>query len=50
LWPAFHPRVRAAFGPEHERLVGFVYIGTPARPLDERPRPAMDMIVRRWRG
>jgi nitroreductase len=49
-WPAFHARVREAFGPANERIVGFVFIGTPGRPLEERPRPAMDAIVRRWRG
>ena len=49
-WPAFSDRVRAAFGPPGERLVGFVFIGTPARPLEERPRPDLGAIVRRWPG
>lgn len=49
-WPAFSDRVRDAFGSADQRLVGFVFIGTPARVLDERPRPAMDSIVRRWPG
>ena len=49
-WPAFSARVRDAFGTAEQRLVGFVFIGTPSRPLDERPRPDMSAIVRRWRG
>ena len=49
-WPAFSGRVRDAFGNADQRLVGFVFIGTPARPLDERPRPEMGRIVRRWPG
>jgi nitroreductase len=49
-WPAFSDRVRDAFGPPEERLVGFVFIGTPSRPLEDRPRPDMAAIVRRWTG
>ena len=47
-WPAFSDKVRDAFGSADQRLVGFVFIGTPSRPLDERPRPDMAAIVRRW--
>ncbi len=47
-WPAFSDKVRDAFGTADQRLAGFVYIGTPSRPLDERPRPDMAAIVRRW--
>ena len=49
-WPAFSDRVRDAFGTADQRLVGFVFIGTPARPLDERPRPDPAAIARRWDG
>ena len=49
-WPAFSDRVRAAFGPADQRLVGFMFIGTPSRALDERPRPDMAAIVSRWRA
>ncbi len=48
-WPAFSDVVRDAFGSADQRLVGFVFIGTPSRPLDERPRPDMGAIVTRWR-
>ncbi len=47
-WAAFSETVLAAFGAAPERIVGFVFIGTPSRPLDERPRPAIDRIVTHW--
>ena len=47
-WAAFSEGVRDAFGTAPERIVGFVFIGTPSRPLDERPRPAIDRIVSHW--
>ncbi|WP_294247855.1 nitroreductase [uncultured Sphingomonas sp.] len=49
-WPAFSDAVRDAFGAAPERIVGFIFIGTPGRPLDERPRPDMDRIVSTWNG
>ena len=47
-WPAYSDRVRDAFGTAGQRLVGFFFIGTPARALDERPRPDPGAIVSRW--
>jgi len=47
-WAAFSDPVRDAFGAAPERIVGFVFIGTPSRPLEERPRPAIDRIVSHW--
>lgn len=47
-WAAFSTRVRDAFGAAPERIVGFVFIGTPTRALEERPRPDLDQIVSRW--
>ncbi len=49
-WPAYSDRVRDAFGTASERIAGFVYIGSPGRPLDERPRPDLARIVSRWGG
>ena len=49
-WPAFSDRVRDAFGGADQRLAGFVFIGTPGRPPEERPRPDLATIVRRWPG
>ena len=47
-WPAYSDSVRDAFGAAPERIAGFMFIGTPARPLDERPRPDMARIVSHW--
>jgi len=48
-WYAYDARTRAAFGlAEDERIVGFVHIGTLARPQEDRPRPALDDIVTRF--
>ena len=49
-WAAFSDRVRDAFGTEPERIAGFVFIGTPAKPLDERPRPDVADRIRKWNG
>lgn len=47
-WPSFSDTVRDAFGAAPERIAGFMFIGTPGRQLDERPRPDMDKIVSIW--
>ena len=47
-WPAYSDSVRDAFGAAPEKIAGFVFIGTPAKPLEERPRPESDKIVRYW--
>jgi nitroreductase len=47
-WPAYSDAVRDAFGDADERIAGFVFIGSPARALEERPRPDYDAVVRHW--
>ncbi|HEV2080364.1 MAG TPA: nitroreductase [Allosphingosinicella sp.] len=47
-WPAYSEEVRGAFAREGERIAGFFYIGTPAHPLEERPRPALDYVFSEW--
>ncbi|ATI79097.1 nitroreductase family protein [Sphingobium yanoikuyae] len=47
-WPSFNDDVRDAFGSADERLAGFVFIGTPSRELEERPRPDYNDIVSTW--
>jgi hypothetical protein len=42
--------VRDAFGAPGERIAGFLFLGTPTRPLEERPRPDRDAVVRIWQG
>jgi nitroreductase len=45
-WYAYHPVVKERLGLKSgERVAGFIYIGTAAGPLEERPRPEMDKIV-----
>ena len=47
-WAAYSDAVRDAFGGPHDRIAGFLFIGTPSRPLDERPRPDFDSVVSAW--
>jgi nitroreductase len=47
-WAANSGPVRDLFGKEDERIAGFVFIGTPARPLEERARPALSEIAQFW--
>lgn len=47
-WPAFSNAVRDAFGAAPERIAGFVFIGSPSRALEERPRPDLGSILSTW--
>ena len=49
-WAAYSDAVRDAFGAAPERIAGFVFIGTPGRPLDERPRPDPAAVIGHWGG
>ncbi len=49
-WAAFNDRVRDLFGAAPERIAGFIFIGTPGKPLEERPRPDMSKTVSIWNG
>lgn len=45
-WPTYDARARAALGlAEHERIAGFVYLGTAAEPPLERLRPQVEALV-----
>jgi nitroreductase len=48
-WAAYSPAVHALVAEPGERITGFVFIGTPAKPMEERPRPDFDAVVREWR-
>lgn len=48
--PAYLPGIADALGHPGGRLVGWFFLGTPARPLEERPRPDMAAITTRWPG
>ena len=47
-WAAYSATVRGALCGPGERIAGFIFIGRPGAPLDERPRPALDSVRRRW--
>jgi nitroreductase len=47
-WPAYSDAVRDLFGRQGQRIAGFVFLGTPSRPLEERPRGELSQIVHRW--
>jgi nitroreductase len=47
-WASYSPIVRDAFGDGDEKIAGFIFIGSPSRPLEERPRPEFDAVVKRW--
>ena len=49
-WAAYSDTVRDAFGSPQDRIAGFLFFGSPGRPLDERPRPEFSAIVSHWPG
>ena len=50
-WYAYDRQVLAALGvAENERVAGFVHIGRPSRPPEDRPRPPLAEIVTRYRA
>ena len=50
-WYAYDRRVLDALGlSPHERIAGFVHIGRPARPPQDRDRPSLESIVTRFGG
>jgi nitroreductase len=47
-WPSYSTDVRNAFGSEGDKIAGFIFIGSPSRALDERPRPDFKAVVKQW--
>jgi len=47
-WRAYSPKVNAAFCKPGERIAGFIFIGHPARELEERDRPQLLSVWRQW--
>ena len=48
-WAAYSPHITAAFGlKDGDRIAGYFFIGTPARNLEERPRPDPALIISTW--
>jgi nitroreductase len=45
-WPAYDPCFRKGIGlAEHERIAGFIHIGTATAAIEDRPRPPLAEIV-----
>ena len=49
-WPTYSEFVRHNLCAPGERIAGFLFLGSPGRPLEERPRPEMSQLVRHWVG
>ena len=48
-WCAFDDGIAAALGlGENERVAGFIYLGTPTLPNEDRPRPDLNKITHDW--
>ena len=48
-WPGRDPEAAALLGvAAGERIAGFIHIGRPSRVSEDRPRPALDAVVRFW--
>ncbi|NJS15138.1 MAG: nitroreductase [Sphingopyxis sp.] len=48
-WAAYSAHVTAAFGlGEGDRITGYFFFGSPARDLEERPRPDADAVISHW--
>jgi nitroreductase len=48
-WAAYSPAVLEALeGRPFERVAGFFFLGTGAVALEERPRPALEDVMREW--
>ncbi len=45
---AYSQIVSAAFCGPGERIAGFIFIGSPGGDLEERPRPDLGEVVKRW--
>jgi nitroreductase len=48
-WPAFDGDILLALGGgEGDAIAGFIYVGTATTTPDDRPRPALEDVVRVW--
>lgn len=48
-WPAFDPAALRLLGlGEHERIAGFIHIGTPRQAVPERDRPDPSALLQDW--
>jgi nitroreductase len=45
-WATYDPTVNAALCDGREQIAGYFFIGSPSQPLEERPRPDFNAVVR----
>lgn len=45
---AYLPGIADALGVPDGRIAGFLFLGTPEKPLEERPRPVPGAVISRW--
>ena len=50
-WATYSRKVADSLGAgPDDRIAGFIFIGSPSRELEERPRPAYEAVVSSWKG
>ena len=50
-WAAYDAQVLESLGgAPQDRIAGFLFLGSPSRPLEERPRPTYEAVVSTWKG
>ncbi len=50
-WPAYDFEINQAMGMSpHEKVAGFIYLGTSTMAYDDRPRPDPSALITRWEG
>ena len=47
-WACYSEKIRQAFASGRDTIAGFIFIGTPAAELQERPRPLLEQVVSEW--
>ncbi len=46
--PAYLPGIASELGSPGGQVAGYFFLGTPSRPLEERPRPAAQDVIGSW--
>ncbi len=50
-WASYSRKVAESLGAgPDDRIAGFIFIGSPSRDLEERPRPSYEAVVSTWKG
>jgi nitroreductase len=50
-WATYSRKVAESLGAgPDDRIAGFIFIGSPSRELEERPRPTYEAVVSSWKG